>query len=234
MAAFDEATVAHLHRLKSGLVPKAEVADEPPPRRLPESNAPDSWESKSTLHATCLRLFEENNQSTPAAAAALVRLAKAEPEVCEELMRGAMEERALAAMRHVGNFIGRKAPEIRLYRDGHHNNTGTRSTVRPPSPQPRPTLSRKSMQAWADEVEAGLLETFQLPDGTYLKDADRDGLLSASAFYREQSQELRTQAKWLELIAQGLPPGARVGGKLTNARVAELQDIAREGDDDED
>lgn len=230
MKAFDDATLAELQRLKTEGVVSAKP--EPPPRRLPETNAPDSWESKSTLHATCIRLFEENNQSTPAAAAALVRLAKADPEVHEELMRGAMEERALAAMRHVGNFVGRTSPEHRSY-TGSPSLRGARPTnYRAPSPPPPPT--RSHLQAWADEVEAGLLETFQLPDGTYLKDADRDGLLSASAFYREQSQELRTQAKWLELIAQGLPPGARVGAKLTNERVAELQDIAREGDDDED
>lgn len=234
MAAFDDATVAHLHRLKAGLVPKAEVADEPPPRRLPESDAPDSWESKSALHGVCLRLFEENNESAPAAAAALVKLAKEDPEIREDLMRGAMEERALAAMRHVAAFVVRKTPEYR--RPGTSGGVGPRPTnqFRAPPPVPRPTLSRERMQAWADEVEAGLLETFQLPDGTYLKDADRDALLSAASFYLEQSAELRMQARWLELIAQAVQPGERVGQRLSNERVSELQNAAAEDFDDED
>jgi hypothetical protein len=231
--AFDDATLDHLRKLKTQGVPRVEAVDDPPLRRLPETNAPDSWESKSALHGVCLRLFEENNESAPAAAAALVKLAKADPDVCEELMRGAMEERALAAMRHVAAFVVRKAPDYRSY-TGQPGQIGQRKTRHASPPPSRPTLSRDRMQAWADEVEAGLLETFQLPDGTYLKDADRDALLSAASFYLEQSAELRLQARWLELIAQAVQPGERVGQRLSNERVSELQNAAAEDFDDED
>lgn len=217
--AFDEATIAALEKLKDGPAPRTMPAA--PPLRAPVASPGVAWETSRNLQAVCIKLFEDHKQSVPNAVAALIARAKEDEALRADLLNGALEERALAAMRHVSAFIGRKHHELRKY-DGN----GSAGVPKPGAG--RSSISRERLAAWADEIKAGLLETFQLPDGTYLKDADRDGLLSAASFYREEATELRAQARWLELIAQGLPPGERVGARMTNDRVGELQSIARD------
>ncbi len=142
----------------------------------------------------------------------LIKAARADETIMEELMQGALEERALAAVQMLAQ---RDKPARREF---------TRDP-RTPAASPKP-MNRQALSDWAGEVRQGLLDTYQLPDGTRLRDATREALSAAADLYRDQAGTMLGYAKWLDLIAQGLLAGERVSARTTEERVAELQRLA--------
>lgn len=159
-------------------------------------------------------LLEEHNYDVGRASRELARKAEENEQLWEQLMRGAVEERALMAVRYA---------RAKANRDVHRNTEPRRSLT---DQQRDKKVYETTMGALDVSGRGGLLDTFQLPDGTFLRDANRDQILAAAEFYLDQAKELNTQARWLRTIAQKLSPGQRVKDCFTEERVEELQTLA--------
>lgn len=77
------------------------------------------------------------------------------------------------------------------------------------------------------QLAAGTLLMFPLPGGKRLGQANRDEISAAAEFYSRQSDDMATKARWLRLVAQSLPSDSKASDVLTDARLRELQEVAR-------
>lgn len=68
------------------------------------------------------------------------------------------------------------------------------------------------------------LMDFPLPNGTRLGNATGEDLAEGSATYKAQASDMAAKAKWLDLIAAGLPEGKTVGEALTETDLERLRD----------
>lgn len=166
-------------------------------------------------------LLEEHDYNVGGAARALARKVEDDDQLWAMLMRGAVEERALMAVRFA---------RAQAKRDVHRNTEPRKSLT---DAQRDQKVYETTISALDVEGRGGLLDTFQLPDGTFLRDATRDQILAAAEFYSEQAEEMGTLARWLPLIAQRLSPGEVVSDCFTEERVQELQTIAAAQQGDE-
>lgn len=69
---------------------------------------------------------------------------------------------------------------------------------------------------------------FPLPNGMRLADASKDDVGNAIQFYRKQANDMAWKARWLQLVAQSVPGGKKVGDALTEERLRELQTEAND------
>lgn len=167
-------------------------------------------------------ILEEHDYNVGRAARALARKVEEDEQLWVMLMRGAVEERALMAVRFARAKANRNV----------HRNTEPQKALS--GEQRDRKVYETTMGALNVEARGGLLDTFQLPDGTYLRDATRDQILAAAEFYLEQARELNSQARWMQLIGQKVEPGKKVSDCFDAARIEELQTIAAsEFEDDE-
>jgi hypothetical protein len=79
------------------------------------------------------------------------------------------------------------------------------------------------------QLAAGTLLMFPLPGGKRLGEASREEIASAAEFYERQAGDMATKGRWLRLIAQSVPGDQTVGDVLTDERLRELQEEARNG-----
>lgn len=77
------------------------------------------------------------------------------------------------------------------------------------------------------QLAAGNLLTFPLPGGKKLGEATRAEISKAAEFYRSQSADMQSKAKWLQLVAQSIPEDKTAGDVLTDKRLRELQKEAQ-------
>jgi hypothetical protein len=73
------------------------------------------------------------------------------------------------------------------------------------------------------QLGIGTLVMFPLPGGKRLGEATREEIAAAADFYDRQSKDMGAKARWLRLVAQGLPNDARVSDVMTDERLRELQ-----------
>lgn len=78
-------------------------------------------------------------------------------------------------------------------------------------------------------LAADTLLAFPLPGGLRLGEATRGEIAEAADFYAAQADDMGTKARWLRLVAQAVPDQKTAGAVLTEKRLRELQDAAREG-----
>lgn len=102
--------------------------------------------------------------------------------------------------------------------------SGRSGIWRPVSPE---RLAGMSDAERVKALAAGNLLMFPLPGGKRLGDASRDDISQASRFYEKQAGDMAHKARWLQLIAQSVPPGKTVRGTITEDRLRELQEEAK-------
>jgi hypothetical protein len=81
--------------------------------------------------------------------------------------------------------------------------------------------NRDDVSALASGIGASLLD-FPLSGGLLLRDATREQVLEQVSFYEKQGRDMLHKARWLQLVAQGVPESQKVGDSLTDARAVEL------------
>lgn len=100
----------------------------------------------------------------------------------------------------------------------------------PPAPAaatPRATdLSQSASRVV--HLASGTLTMFPLPGGRPLGEATRDEISAAAGFYETQAGDMATKARWLRLVAQSVPGERKAGEVLTERRLRELQEAARD------
>ncbi|HEX2554249.1 MAG TPA: hypothetical protein VHL98_11135 [Microvirga sp.] len=79
------------------------------------------------------------------------------------------------------------------------------------------------------QLASGTLLMFPLPGGKRLGEATREDITEAAEFYSRQAGDMAVKARWLQLIGQSVPPNRKVQEILTDERLRELQEAAREG-----
>lgn len=79
------------------------------------------------------------------------------------------------------------------------------------------------------QLSKATLLMFPLPGGKALQDAKASDLSAAQSFYQGQSADMAHKARWLQLVAQSIPDGKTVGEVLSDKRLRELQEEARNG-----
>ena len=91
------------------------------------------------------------------------------------------------------------------------------------------TLDNATLMRWGASVSAGY--NFVLPTGITLGDATRDDLMKAAHTFSAHSKEFQHKARWLQLIAQGLPETQTVRERFTKIRLIELANAAEKATD---
>lgn len=96
-----------------------------------------------------------------------------------------------------------------------------------PGPPPNGAAARAvDLERHGAAVEEGLMAYLVRP-GLKLAGATREDLNRASAALQTVGQDALVKSKWLQLIAQGMPAGATVADRFSEARLAELRAEAR-------
>jgi hypothetical protein len=103
-----------------------------------------------------------------------------------------------------------------------------RSVWTPPLEKLVPSKSGVTGSHRVVHLATGTLLMFPLPGGKSLGQATRDDISKATEFYASQSKDMGHKARWLQLVAQSVPDGKTVGEVLTDKRLRELQEAARE------
>lgn len=78
------------------------------------------------------------------------------------------------------------------------------------------------------QLATGTLLMFPLPGGKKLGEATRDEIGIAASFYDAQATDMGTKARWLRLVAQSVPGDKTAADVLTDKRLRELQEAARD------
>lgn len=101
-------------------------------------------------------------------------------------------------------------------------NYNAANTAEKPSHEapPQKLLPEAMIVRWGASVAAGF--NFMLPDGTKLGDATRLDLTKAADKFTAFGKEAHQKARWLLLIAQGLPEGQTVRDRYKTVRLTEL------------
>lgn len=89
---------------------------------------------------------------------------------------------------------------------------------------PQPTTEQRRAQVTA--MAAGTVYTlhdFPLPGGKRLGDATREDVVKASEFFGTQARDMAWKSRWLNHVAQSLPPDRRVADVLSAERLEELR-----------
>ncbi len=91
--------------------------------------------------------------------------------------------------------------------------------------QPR-TFSKEMQESV--QFSIGKFLNWPLMNGTPLKDSTKDMILHDAARYRKNARGNMRSARFLEMVAERLRDGQKVGGALTDRQLATLMDKARE------
>lgn len=89
---------------------------------------------------------------------------------------------------------------------------------------------RSDMVALAGGIAHSMLDfTLGTAAGIRLRDATREQVVGQAEEYTRQGNSMLRNARWLELIAQGVPADRKVGEVLTDARANELWEQVNAG-----
>ena len=86
-----------------------------------------------------------------------------------------------------------------------------------------------NLSGWAGAVAESLMDDFKLPNGRKLGDAVRADLQAALASYQILADDARIKHRWLTFVLQSVPAGKTVREALTDARLKELREEAKNG-----
>lgn len=89
---------------------------------------------------------------------------------------------------------------------------------------PQPTTKERRAQVVA--LAAGTVRTlhdFPLLGGLRLGDATREEVAEAAEFFGKQARDMAWKSRWLEHVAQSVPPGVKVAEVISAERLEELR-----------
>lgn len=160
--------------------------------------------SEISIHAAAIKAMDgcENYHE---GANRLLKAAKADPELMAALMAPYEFHAALEAVRSASRSV-----RATIWRE--------------------PNRGKEAAEVMAlASATAGWLLDFPLPGGLLLRHAGKEELTAAAGFYNRQARDMGHKARWLEKVAKAVPNGKTAGDVMTNAKLAKLQEDARNG-----
>lgn len=159
-------------------------------------------EKPKTLWVYAVEAFEKAKGDETKAEAQVTKIIEGDQRLFNELMRSDMPAKVHALMRQV--------------RMAHRRTVWN-----------APKFVKEDSGDRVIDLARGNRMAFPLPGGGWLGDAKSDEILLGAAYYRTLSNDTRTKARWLEIVAEKVPDGKVVRDVLTEDDLTELQEEAQ-------